>query len=125
MSVFEMAGFGLWVGSYLFESIADHQKMGFVIAKAKAGDKKAVCNVGLWRYSRHPNYFGEWMVWNSLILICLPSLFSLKIPFVQQMMVVGVLLNLSLLMFYCLVIWTGTKPAEAGSVVKRPGYKKY
>ena len=40
-------------------------------------------------------------------------------------MVLAVLVNLSLLMFYCLVIWTGTKPAEAGSVLKRPGYKKY
>jgi len=32
---------------------------------------------------------------------------------------------ISFLMFFCLVIWTGTKPAEAGSLVKRPGYKAY
>jgi steroid 5-alpha reductase family enzyme len=83
ISQFEMFGFGLWVASYLFESVSDSQKRHFCVAKAKAGDKKAVCNVGLWRYSRHPNYFGEWMVWNSLILICLPSLFSLKIPLVE------------------------------------------
>jgi len=83
MTPLEIFGFALWVFSYLFESIADNQKLSFMIKKSKAKEKNAVCNVGLWRYSRHPNYFGEWMVWNSLVVICLPSLFSLKISFGQ------------------------------------------
>ena len=32
-----------------------------------------VCDVGLWKYTRHPNYFAEWMVWNGLIIASIPS----------------------------------------------------
>ena len=39
----------------------------------KSGRKDGVCNIGLWQYCRHPNYFGEWMVWNSLVVATLPS----------------------------------------------------
>merc|ERR1711939_880023 len=75
MTLLEKLGFVMWVCSYLFESIADHQKLQFIIEKVKKeGDRTAVCNVGLWQYSRHPNYFGEWMVWVSLSLASLPSL---------------------------------------------------
>lgn len=53
-----------WVGVLLvlcgitFETIADLQLKQFV-----KQNKGKVCNVGLWRYSRHPNYFFEWLVW--------------------------------------------------------------
>ena len=39
----------------------------------KAGTRGGVCDIGLWQYCRHPNYFGEWMVWNSLVLASVPS----------------------------------------------------
>lgn len=50
-----------------FESIADLQLQHF-----KANNKKKVCNVGLWHYSRHPNYFFDWITW------CGFTLFSLR-----------------------------------------------
>ena len=49
---------------------------------AKQKNKKALCNVGLWKYSRHPNYFGEWMVWNSIILITVPNVLNMSIGLV-------------------------------------------
>ncbi|KAJ1487417.1 hypothetical protein T484DRAFT_1941279 [Baffinella frigidus] len=55
-----LAGFSV---GFLCESIADHQKSVF---KALPGKKNRPCTVGLWHYSRHPNYFGEMLVWWSL-----------------------------------------------------------
>lgn len=79
LTALEMAGFALWVISYVIESLADTQKLQFIKEKTEAKVKGAVCNIGLWRYSRHPNYFGEWMVWNSLNLMSLQSIMNLQI----------------------------------------------
>ena len=76
----EIIGILMWVGSYLFESIADHQKMQWIKNCPKEERRTAICNVGLWYYSRHPNYFGEWMVWNSLCVMSIPSTFDLDLP---------------------------------------------
>jgi steroid 5-alpha reductase family enzyme len=83
--------------------------------------------VGLWRYSRHPNYFGEWMVWNGLILMALPSLVSL---YRTESMPVAILVTAGLLfvtriMYVTLVYLTGAKPSEFYSVQKRPEYADY
>ncbi len=48
------------------ESIADHQLSQF---KADPANRNAVCHVGLWNWSRHPNYFFEWIVWLAYPLI--------------------------------------------------------
>lgn len=80
LTALEMTGFALWVISFVIESVADTQKAAFIKAKTEAKVKGAVCNVGLWRYSRHPNYFGEWMVWNSLCLMSVQSVLNLGVP---------------------------------------------
>ena len=57
-----------WAAAALFaialggEAVADAQLARF---KAAGGGPGRVCDVGLWRYSRHPNYFFEWLVWVS------------------------------------------------------------
>jgi len=93
--------------------------------KAEAKVKGAVCNVGLWRYSRHPNYFGQWLGWAGISLMALQSVLNLDTSLEKKALIIFTLNMVPLLMFYTLVIWTGTKPAEAGSVKKRPGYKAY
>jgi len=69
-SIFDALGaavFGLgWVG----EAVADAQLRAFARTKASRG---AVCDVGLWRWSRHPNYVCEWLVWCGFALIALQS----------------------------------------------------
>ena len=56
----EWAGGGLWLIAVTGESLADRQLARF---KADPANRGQVCQAGLWRYSRHPNYFFEWLVW--------------------------------------------------------------
>jgi steroid 5-alpha reductase family enzyme len=127
LSVVELVGFAIACGALLFESIADVQKGRFLVASKARGERNRVCNVGLWRYTRHPNYFGEWMVWSGLVLMALPSirhLFSVEPIWLSAPLTVG-LVFVSRLMYVTLVHHTGAKPAEFYSVQKRPDYVDY
>ncbi|MEM9596840.1 MAG: DUF1295 domain-containing protein [Acidobacteriota bacterium] len=127
LSYLEIAGFCVALAALSLESVADYQKAAFS-ARAKAeGRVNAVCDIGLWRYSRHPNYFFEWMVWNGLIVMSLPALPGV---FEEESIVVAVLITCGLLfiskiMYQTLVHYTGAKPAEYYSVKKRPAYADY
>lgn len=62
-------GMILWVVGFICETAADNEKFVF---KCKVQNKgKYICQ-GIWRYSRHPNYFGEILMWLclSIIVIC-------------------------------------------------------
>ena len=125
----EVFGWGLWLVSIVFEHTADKQKKRFIKDCAKNKIKNAVCDVGLWHYCRHPNYFGEWMVWNSLVITSIPSLMALwQTPEESILIKVGMtwgLVSTSRMMYGCLVYYTGAVPAEFYTVQKRPGYAKY
>ena len=57
-------GLAFWLVSLVGESIADRQLAAFKADPSNRDDNRGkVCNVGLWRYSRHPNYFFEWLHW--------------------------------------------------------------
>src|SRR5438045_1269829 len=56
--------------SYAFEALADAQLAAF---KRSAANKGRVCDTGLWRYSRHPNYFFEWLIWVAYFVFALAS----------------------------------------------------
>jgi steroid 5-alpha reductase family enzyme len=127
ISAFEVIGMLVWAGSFAMESIADMQKLAFLRAMKKSGQKNKVCNVGLWKYSRHPNYFAEWMVWNGLVIAAIPSWLALHDH--ESIIIWGLLgaglLMASKMMYSTLVYHTGAVPAEYYSVQKRPEYKAY
>ncbi|MEM7092743.1 MAG: DUF1295 domain-containing protein [Actinomycetota bacterium] len=126
-SPFEWTGLVVWLLAFAMESVADRQKMAFNRDARRRGDTDAVCRVGLWRYSRHPNYFAEWMVWTGLVIAAIPSWWSLRDHVgVVSWILLGVGLALvSRVMFVTLVHYTGAKPAEYYSVQKRPDYADY
>ncbi len=62
-------GFGLWGFGIFYESVADYQLLKFVQHK-KPGQ---IMQSGLWRYSRHPNYFGEITLWWGAGLVALAA----------------------------------------------------
>jgi len=66
-----MTGIGLWVMGFGLEVFADRQKSEF---KKDPDHQGQFINTGLWRWSRHPNYFGEIMLWTGMALLAGPVL---------------------------------------------------
>jgi steroid 5-alpha reductase family enzyme len=126
-ALLELVGLIIWLFAFAMESIADMQKVRFLSAMKAEGKQRQVCNVGLWQYCRHPNYFAEWMVWNGLVIAAIPSWLALRDA---ESDLVWLLLGLGLLlaskfMYSTLVYITGAVPSEYYSAQKRPGYKEY
>lgn len=127
LSVLEVLGLLIWVGAFIMETVADQQKAQFLKKMKQQGLRNQVCNVGLWQYSRHPNYFAEWMVWNALIITAIPSWIAM---IEQESLPLWVMLGLGLLfisrvMYTTLVYFTGARPSEYYSLQKRPDYESY
>ncbi len=126
-SALEIIGFVLYLLFVSLEHIADLQKQKFLRQARLQHKKRPVCRLGLWQYSRHPNYFSEWMVWNAMLLTTVPVLLveysSLKPSF--WLLLGFALLYTSKLMYDTLVYYTGVIPSEYYSLQKRPDYREY
>ncbi len=70
LGALEALGAALWLVGLAAESLADRQLARF---KADPSNRGRVCEVGLWRYSRHPNYFFEWTIWVAYAVFALGS----------------------------------------------------
>jgi steroid 5-alpha reductase family enzyme len=98
----------VWVVGVVFESVGDAQ----LAAYKRDPDRGPVMDRGLWRYTRHPNYFGDACVWWGIFLVAASAW-----P--------GVLTVLSpVVMTYFLVFATGARLLEE-TMMKRPGYPEY
>ena len=64
----DFLGLTFWVIGFFFEAVGDFQKNRF---KSDPQNKGRVMTSGLWRYTRHPNYFGEALLWWGSFFICL------------------------------------------------------
>jgi steroid 5-alpha reductase family enzyme len=71
LDVFAGIGLLVWIFGFAFEVIADAQKSRF---NAQAANKGKFIRTGLWSRSRHPNYFGEIVLWLGVAIIALPVL---------------------------------------------------
>jgi len=70
MAFLEYAGGVLWAVGFSGEAAADWQLKSFKVNLANQGK---ICQEGLWYYSRHPNYFFEWLMWIAYAVIALAS----------------------------------------------------
>ena len=68
---FAIVGFLVWLAGFLIEVVADHQKRAF---KSRPENKDGFIRTGLWAWSRHPNYFGEIVLWIGVAIIAFPVL---------------------------------------------------
>ncbi|MYY04448.1 MULTISPECIES: DUF1295 domain-containing protein [unclassified Streptomyces] len=116
----------LWALAWVAESAADRQKARFTRRSRREGVHRT-CDAGMWRYSRHPNYFAQWMQWNCLILLSLPVLTARwgEEPLVPDLLTAFGLAWVSWTMYHTLVYYTGAVPAEHFSLRKRPDYDLY
>ncbi|MGI9233936.1 MAG: DUF1295 domain-containing protein [Woeseiaceae bacterium] len=70
LGVIDAVAIGLWIVGFLFETVGDYQLAAF---KADPSNKGRVLETGLWRYTRHPNYFGEFCIWWAFWLFALAT----------------------------------------------------
>jgi len=66
--IFDIAGLALWATGFLFEVVGDAQLTAFV---GQPANKGKLMTRGLWTYTRHPNYFGEVILWWGIFIIAL------------------------------------------------------
>lgn len=71
IGVFFYLGLGLWLGGFALEVTADQQKTRF---RSQPGNRGRFIRHGVWAWSRHPNYFGEIILWLGIALMALPAL---------------------------------------------------
>jgi len=71
LGLFALIGFLVWIFGFTIEVMADAQKSRF---RADPKNKGAFIHTGLWAWSRHPNYFGEIVLWIGVAIIALPVL---------------------------------------------------
>ncbi len=105
-----IAGAVLWLAGFLFESAGDWQLARF---KADPGHQGMIMDRGLWRYTRHPNYFGDCCMWWGLFLISLGSATGLAFVFAP------------VLMTYILTRGTGARMTDRRMTAARPQYADY
>lgn len=106
---FDLLGALVWAAGFAFEAVGDRQLARF---KADPANRGRVLDRGLWRYTRHPNYFGDALLWWGLWLIAATvpgALWTIPCP---------------LLMTFLLVRVSGVRLLEA-TMGQRPGYGEY
>jgi steroid 5-alpha reductase family enzyme len=106
----DLAGTLIWLTGFVFEAVGDWQLARF---KANPANRGQVMDQGLWRYTRHPNYFGESLIWWGLFVIALSHPANWW-TVVSPVIITSVLLKM-----------TGIPLTEKLLVEKRPGYRDY
>src|SRR5207253_11217926 len=111
LSAVQWAGLALWAVAVGFEVVADRQLTAF---RRDPANKGGVMDRGLWRYSRHPNYFFQTLTWVAYALIAVAA------PW-------GWIAFLAPAVILCLVLFvTGVPPAEESSLRSRgDAYRDY
>lgn len=108
LSPFDWIGIGLWTAGFMYESIADWQLSKF---KKNPENEGKVFASGLWKYSRHPNYFGEALVWWGFYMFAaaVEDYYAVISPLIMTFLLLKVS---GVVMLDRLLI--GTKPEYAG-----------
>jgi len=90
LGIFALVGTSLWLVGFVIEVVADAQKRQFR-RNPDAGGR--FITTGLWAWSRHPNYFGEIILWVGIALVALPALSGWQLATLISPIFVFVLLN--------------------------------
>ncbi|ERN00609.1 hypothetical protein AMTRI_Chr04g247720 [Amborella trichopoda] len=107
----------LWFAGITAEAIADRQKLYF---KNSPDNRGKWCDIGLWKFSRHPNYFGEILLWWGIYVISVPV-----IDGAENLVVVGpIFLTFLLLFFSGIPLLEDSADKRFGSIEEYRQYKR-
>jgi steroid 5-alpha reductase family enzyme len=109
LNILDFAGILLWFIGFSFETGGDYQLAMF---KADPANKGKVLNKGFWRFTRHPNYFGDSSVWWGFGLLCLAS--GSYIPILGSLLMTALIIKVS-----------GVALLEKSLKEQKPQYKEY
>jgi len=107
--ILDYAGIALWITGFIFETFGDYQLARF---KADPSNKGKVLSSGLWRYTRHPNYFGDSVVWWGYGFLCLGA--GSLWPVLGSILMTALIIKVS-----------GVALLEKNLVDKKPEYREY
>lgn len=111
LRLFDWLGIAVWIVAVGGEALADHQLSKF---KANPAHRGKTCRAGLWRYSRHPNYFFEWLHWWAYVVMAVGA------PYGWSTLLAPAL------MLYFLFSVTGIPPTEEQALKSRgEDYRRY
>lgn len=110
LSIFEIGAVFIWLLAVWGESVADNQLAAF---KLNPENKGKTCQQGLWRFSRHPNYFYQWLQWFAYWLFALATPYGVYTLYAPA------------LMFFFLTQVTGIAATEAHALTSRLDYADY
>ncbi|WP_103503682.1 MULTISPECIES: DUF1295 domain-containing protein [Streptomyces] len=105
-----VVGVAVWAVGLFFETVGDHQMHRF---KSDPAHRGAIMDRGLWSWTRHPNYFGDFMVWWGLFLVAAGTWQIAALTVVSP-----------LLMSFLLIFGSGKRLLER-SMAERPGFAEY
>lgn len=109
LNIFDYAGIAFWLTGFMFEAGGDHQ---LAVFKADPANKGKVLNSGFWRYTRHPNYFGDSAAWWGYGLICLAA--GSYIPVLGSVLMTALIIKIS-----------GVAMLERSLKEQKPQYREY
>ena len=108
LSIFHYLGIAFWAIGFVYETAADMQLVNF---RSDPRNHNKVLNSGLWRFSRHPNYFGDALQWFAFFIFSLPTGYYWGI--ISPLMMLFIFLRLTIRLL------------ESPQTNKRPEYEEY
>jgi len=109
INIFDIAGILFWIIGIIFEAGGDFQLAKF---RSNPDNKGKVLSGGLWRYTRHPNYFGDTSIWWGYGLICIGC--GSYLPFLGTLLMTALIIRVS-----------GVALLEKSLTDTKPQYKEY
>ena len=109
LGIVDVIGIVVWFTGLFFETVGDYQMARF---KSDPDNQGQVMDKGLWRYTRHPNYFGDFCVWwgHYLVSLAAGGWWTILSP---------------ALMSFFLIKVSGVELLESDMAERRPGYREY
>jgi steroid 5-alpha reductase family enzyme len=112
----------IWLQGFIFETVGDIQLLNF---RKNPENKGKILSSGLWRYTRHPNYWGEATQWWGIFLMAIPMAF-LNMNDITQIIVGCVTVFGPILLTFTLLKFSGIPTIEKEGILKgREGYEEY